>query len=152
MRHVLLTLLALVLVPVTSSAQARKDNWENLKQLQPGHKVKVVDMSLKSWDGRLVNVSDESITIRETREQQEISVERTKVFRVTDLQRSRRGRNALIGLLAGGLVFAAATAKEGGDDAEKALFIGLFGGMGAAAGAAIPYPRPTIYSVRQKPH
>lgn len=131
----------------SSLAQTPPDSRENLKKLDAGRKIKIVDMSLKAWDGRLVSVSDEAITIRS--KDAEVSVERAKVFRVTDLQRSRRGRNAAIGLLAGALIYAA-TNRGSGDDAEHALNIGLMGGIGAAAGAAIPYPRPTIYMAGHK--
>ena len=128
-------------------AQSRKDNWENLKQLQAGHKVKVVEMDLKAWDGRLVSVSDEAITIREKRQNQEITVDRAKVLRVTDLHRSRRGRNALLGFAAGAALGFALLGR-GDDEAAAALY--LFGGSGAALGAAIPHPRPTIYATKVK--
>ena len=147
MQRLLSAILALVMAPVASSAQAPKDSWQNLKQLQAGHKIKVVDMSLKAWEGRLVRVSDEAITIQA--KQQEVTVERANVFRVTDLQRSRRGRNAVIGLLAGALIYAAANPGSG-DDAEHALSIAFMGGIGAAVGAAIPHPRPTIYRTKDK--
>ncbi len=98
---ILMFALALALVPAAVSAQSRKDNWDNLKQLDAGHKIKVVDMDLKAWEGRLVNVSGEAITIRVKWGQQEITVERAKVLRLTDLQRSPRARNALIGLAVG---------------------------------------------------
>ena len=147
MRRLFFAIVALALAPVASSAQARKDNWENLKQLQPGHKIKVADMSLKAWDGRLVSVSDEAITIRELRKQQEITVERDKVLRVTDLERSRRGRNALIGLAVGtALGFGVLEPSE--DRVGLALWI--FGAPGAAVGAFIP-SRPTIYRAQHGP-
>jgi len=153
MGRLILTILALALTPVASWAQAPKDSWENLKQLQSGHKIKVVDMGLKAWDGRLVSVSDEAITIRDKRTQQEITVQRAKVFRVTDLQRSKRGRNALIGLVLGSVVGAALVADE--EDlvpwGKAVVAIGLFGGPSAAAGALIPYPRPTVYRAKRSP-
>ena len=148
MRKLLLAILVLALAPAAVSAQTQKDGWDYLKQLKPGHKIKVVDMDLKAWEGKLVSVSDDAITIREKRKQQEIIVERGRVLRVMDLERSHRARNAAIGFLTGALLFAAATAGEGGDDAERALFIGLFGGIGAGVGAAIPHPRPTIYGTK----
>jgi hypothetical protein len=152
MRYLVLTVLALALVPVASSAQARKDNWENLKQLKAGHKMQVVDMSLNSWQGKFVSVSEETITIRELRQQQEITVERAKVFRVTDLERSRRGRNALIGLCIGGVIGGGLGARSEDLAPMGGVLIGAwFGGMGAAAGGVIPYPRPTVYRVKQQP-
>jgi len=147
MRPLPLAILALGLAFASSFAQTPPDSWENLKNLDAGHKIKVVDVGLKAWDGRLVSVSDQAITIRP--KGGEVTVERAKVFRVTDLERSRRGRNAAIGLLAGALLYAAVN-RGSGDDAEHALSIGFMGGIGAAAGAAIPYPRPTIYIAKHK--
>ena len=153
MRYLVLTVLALALVPAASSPQGRKDNWENLKQLQPGHKIRVVDTDLKSWDGSLVSVSDEAIAIREKRKQQEITVERAKVFRVTDLQRSRRGRNALIGLLIGGAIgvpIGAAKSSDVPPSVGALIMFGWLGGAGAAVGALVPC-HPTIYRLQRGP-
>ncbi len=107
MRVLILRMIILILVPGPALAQRPEHAWENLNQLREGCKIKVVDMNLKSWKGSLVSVSDEAITIRELRKQQEITVERANVFRVTDVRRSRRGRSALIGLAAGAIVGAA---------------------------------------------
>lgn len=153
MQKLILTILALALTPVGCWAETPKDSWENLKQLQPGHKIKVVDKSLKSWDGRLVSVTDEAITIREKWKQQEVSVERANVLRVTDLERSKRGRNALIGLAIGTALGAAIIGNE--DDivpwGKAVIAIGIFGAPGAGIGAAIPYTRPSIYRSKNKP-
>ncbi|MGD1157572.1 MAG: hypothetical protein ABSA41_17340 [Terriglobia bacterium] len=153
MRYLVLTVLALALVSAASSPQGRKDNWENLKQLQPGHKIKIVDMNLKSWDGRLASVSEEAITIRELRQQQEITVERANVFRVTDLEASRRGRNALIGFAAGivvGAVWATRQEEDVGTLLPVLLVGGVFGGGGAGVGALVP-SYPTIYRAQHGP-
>jgi hypothetical protein len=153
MRYLVLTVLALALVPVAGSAQARKDNWENLKQLQPGHKIKVVDMNLKAWDGSLVSVSDEAITIRQLRKQREITVERANVFRVTDLQRSKRRRNALIGLLIGGAIGVPIGVAKSSDlppSFGALIMFGWLGGPGAAVGALVP-SHPAIYRAQREP-
>ncbi len=152
MQKLLLAILVLAVAPAAGFAQIRQDNWDNLKQLQPGHKIKIVDMNLKAWNGGLVSVSDEAVTIRELRKQQEITVERAKVLRVTDLQRSRRGRNALIGLAVGAAVGTALVADE--EDlvpwGKAVIIFGIFGGPGAAAGALVPSYR-TIYRVKRGP-
>jgi hypothetical protein len=153
MRRLLLTIVMVALTPAPSSAQSHPDSWENLRQLQPGHKIKIVDMSLKSWDGKLVSVSEEAITIRGLRQQQETTVERAKVFRVTDLERSRRGRNALIGFAAGiatGAVWATRQKEDVGTLLPVLFVGGVFGGPGAAVGAAIP-SHPTIYRAQAEP-
>jgi hypothetical protein len=153
MGRLLLTIVILALTPAASFAQSRQDSWENLKQLQPGHKIRVVDADLKSWDGKLVSVSEEAITIRELRNQQEITVERAKVFRVTDLERSRRGRNALIGLLIGGAIGVPIGAAKSSDlppSFGALIMFGLLGGPGAGVGAFVP-SHPTVYRAQQGP-
>jgi len=147
----LLTILVLALAPSVSWAQAPQDSWENLKKLDAGHKIKIVDMSLKSWAGRLVGVSEESITIRA--KEGEVTVARADVLRVTDLERSKRGRNALIGFAIGTVVGAAMVANEGDlvPWGKAVIAVGFFGGPGAAAGALIPYLRPTLYRAAQQP-
>jgi len=147
MRTLALAILTLGLACASSFAQTPKDSWENLKKLQPGHKIKVMDMSLRFWDGRLVSVSDEAITIRELRKQREITVERGKVFRVTNLERSRRGRNALIGLLIGGAIGAPLGAAKASDvpaTLGAAIMFGLLGGVGTGLGALVP-SHPALY-------
>ncbi len=129
---------------------AAQDSWENLKLLREGQKIQVVDMGLKSWKGRFVGVSEDSITLRTKKG--EVTVERSEVFRVTDLKRSRRGRNALIGLAIGSVVGAAVVAKKGDDLVpwgKAVVAIGFFGGPGAGVGALVP-SHPTIYRARQQ--
>lgn len=152
MRKAFLALLVLFVAPVGTVAQVHDDNWDNLKQLQPGHKIKVVAIDLKAWEGKLVSVSDEAITIQEKRTQQEITVARSEVFRVTDLHRSKRGRNALIGLGIGVAVGSAFSADDDWDlsSTGKLIVVGWFGGMGAGVGALVP-SRPTIYGAASKP-
>ena len=101
-------------------------------------------MKFKAWSGKLVSVSDEAIMIREEWKQQEITVERPNVLRVTDLQCSSRARNATIGLLSGTLL-GATRSTEG--SAYKAVLAGVFGGMGAGIGALVP-SYPTIYRIK----
>jgi hypothetical protein len=140
--------LALLMSAVLASAQTPKGSWENLKQLQPGHKIKVVDIDLKSWDGKLVRVSDEAIAIREKQKQQEVTIERAKVLRVTDVQRSPKCINSLIGFGVGAGI--AALASRGEDSRDRQVGIGLFGIIGAGTGAAVLHPRPTIYRRSEK--
>jgi hypothetical protein len=148
MPKLLIGILALTLTAAAGFAQKPQGSWEDLKQHQAGHKIKIVDMSLKAWEGRLVSVSDEAITIRELRRQQEIAVERGNVLRVTDLERSRRGRNALIGFAAGILVGAVYATREGREDLAPwgyVVFVGgVFGGAGAGVGALVP-SHPALY-------
>jgi hypothetical protein len=137
----ILAILILLVAPLAGLPQAPKDSWENLKQLQPGHKIKVVDKSLKSWSGKLVRVSDEAISIQEKSKQQAATVDRCNVLRVTDLQRSNRARNALIAFAVGTAV-GFASARSGEDRPLIAVFI--FGLPAAGVGAAVT-SRPAIY-------
>jgi hypothetical protein len=141
MRRLILAVLALCLIPLAGWAQAPKDSWENLKQLRPGHKIKVVDMKFKSWSGKLVSISDEAVVVQDKRNQQSVTVERKNVLKVKDLERSKRGRNAAIGLVIGG-VLGATRGTEG--QAYAAVLAGVFGGIGAGIGALIP-GHPTLY-------
>ena len=144
MRYYILAILLLNLVSVPAMAQT--DSWENLHQLQPGHKIKVVDVKFKSWSGKPVSVSDEGVTIREDRKHQEITVERANVLRVTDLQSSKRGRNAAIGFVIGAVV-GGTRGTEG--NAYRAVLAAAFGGMGAGVGVLVP-SHPTLYRAHQR--
>jgi hypothetical protein len=150
MLRLIVALLAIPLFSPQAFCQPPPDNWDTLKQLEPGHRVKVVDMDLKAWDGKLVTVSDEAITIREKRTGQVITLQRGRVFRVMDLQESRCRLNAAIGFAAAFLLHRAIH-WEGGDPAERYLDGVIWGGIGAGVGALIPHPRPTVYRAKDKP-
>jgi hypothetical protein len=153
MPRLLLAILVLAVAPVVVCAQTGKDNWDNLKQLHLGHKIKVVDMDLKAWDGKLVSVSDEAITVREVQKQQQITVQRAKVLRVTDLQRSKRGRNALIGLAVGGAIgvpIGVAKASDVPASVGALIMFGWLGGVGAGIGALVP-AHPNLYRPTERP-
>jgi hypothetical protein len=154
MRYYILAILLLSFVAVPGTAQSPQNSWEGLKQYKPGHKIKVVDVKFKAWSGKLVSVSDEAITIQNGRKKQEIAVERPNVLRVTDLQRSKRGRNALIGFAAGAIIGIGAVAGRGRGEAgehEQLLAVGLFGFPGVGIGALFPGPRPTLYRAPKPP-
>jgi len=153
MRYFIWAILLVSLVSVRATAQTSHDSWENLKQLQPGHKIKVVDMNFRAWSGKLVSVSDEAIVVRNDWKKQEFTVERPNVLRVTNLERSHRRRNALIGLAAGTVLGAALVANE--EDlvpwGKAVISIGFFGAPGAVIGAIFPGPRPTLYRAQKPP-
>jgi hypothetical protein len=110
-----IVIVALLGAPRALCAQTAQNSWQNLMRFQPGHKIKIVDMDLKAWSGKLLSVSDGAITIQEKRTRQEITVEHAKVLRVTDLERSRRRRNVLIGFVAGVGVGSAWAARQSED-------------------------------------
>lgn len=139
MPKLLIGVLALTLTAAAGFAQKPQGSWEDLKQLEVGHKIKIVDMSLKAWEGRLVSVSDESITVRP--KDGEVTVERANVLRVTDLKRSSHARNAAIGFVIGA-VLGATRDTEG--NAYKAVLAASFGGIGAGVAALVP-SHPALY-------
>lgn len=149
-------LLAFVATPPLHAAEPPASDWLRMAaMLHPGDSVQVVDGTLKSWEGSLVTVSPEDITIRLDkgfRRTGEKRLGRESVFRVS---RISRGRNTLVGLgagLASGAalsIWAARRIDRGYGGAitkgqATALFLGALGGAGAGVGYAIPH-RETLY-------
>jgi hypothetical protein len=99
MKKLILALLLLGLVPTNGTAREGEDSWDNLKQLQVGHKIEVIDMNLKTLKGTFTAVSGEGISF--LTQKGEVSLGRTDVFRVSDREDSKRVRNALIGAAVG---------------------------------------------------
>lgn len=153
MRNITLAILLVSLVSLPASGQTPQNSWGNLMQLQPGHKIKVVDVNFRAWSGKLVSVSDEAIVVRNDRKKQEFIVERPNVLRVTNLELSHRRRNALIGLAIGTAVGAAVVGGE--EDlvpwGEAVIALGFFGAPGAVIGTVFPGPRPTLYRAKKPP-
>ncbi len=138
----------------TSSADEQdrsiKASWENLRQLQVGQKIAVVDANMKSLQGTFLEFSAEAITIRH--KDNPVSISRSNVVRVSSREHSKRLRNALIGLVIGGATGIGVAAVMGKGDSEAraiytlvALPVGL--GVGGALGAAFPGFQ-TIYRAR----
>ena len=150
MKRLLWGLLILVLVPLPSSAQTARDSWDNLKQLQPGQRIEVVDMKLKSLKGTFVSFSEEAISLRV--KESEVAVPRPDVLRVSLRENSKRTRNLLIGLgigAAGGLATGLGIMeREPGYAGAVAGTTVLFAVVGAGLGAAFPGYQ-TIYRVKR---
>ena len=145
--------LGVLMLSITAGAQAQEESWDNLRSLRAGEKIQVVDQKLKSQTGTFVSVSDEAISLRVN--QDEISVQRADVLRVSSHQGMGRGKHTLIGLAVGGVGGLAVGLALGSlftepneglkDPAFLPAFIGLGAGIGAGIGAALPAGRPTIY-------
>ena len=170
MRNSLLGLAILFLAPALASGQtvnapdrlwgaqpqsppSGESEWGNLQRLRVGDKVEVVRYNLSKHKGKMLAWTEESISLR--LKNQEVTIPREDVYRVTWLSKSKRGRNALIGLVVGAGVGAVFGANIRGDlspgdrgymtAAEAAGVMSLFfGGIGAGVGAAFP-SHPTIY-------
>ena len=139
------------------SPPSGESDWGNLQQLRVGDKVEVVRYNLSKHKGKMLAWTEESSALR--LKNQEVTIPREEVYRVTWLSKSKRGRNALIGLVVGagvGAVLGATIRGDlGADDstvAATAVAASLtFGGIGAGVGAAFP-SHPTIYRApRRKP-
>lgn len=134
-------------------AQSAKDSWDNLKQLQPGQKIEVVDMKMKTLKGEFVSFTDDGITLRDGGTEQ--SVAHADVVRVTVRDTSHRTRNMLLGSAIGGGIAIAATivplaanSNEGNSCGACIAAIAAGFGGGAALGA-FPGSR-TIYRAPKK--
>jgi len=146
MRTTPLAILTLGLAFASSFAQSHPNSWDNLKQLRQREKIKVVDTQLKSWTGNFVTVSEEALVVRTL--EGLVTVERARVLRVTNIEKSKRLRNAAIGFAACGVTAGSLVASEMGGYA--ALFGAWVGGACAGAAGLIP-SYPTIYRSRLKP-
>ena len=142
-------LLALPLVETTALQEAQPPvetsitDWNNLRQLRVGDKVEVVRHNLGKHKGKVLAWTEESISLR--LKNQDVTIPREEVYRVTWLSKSRRGgnRNVLIGLALGAAVGAVAASAAHEPVGAVILFsTPLFIGIGV--GAVIP-SHPTIY-------
>lgn len=155
MRKQMLAASVILLVPFSLRAQSHEDSWDNLRQLRSGQKIEVVNMKLKSVEGRFAGFSDASISLR--RGQDEVTIPRDEVFSVKNRETSHRGRNALLGLAigaAGGLAAGAIKGATYHEEGETPVFVAVFtpigAGIGAAVGAALPTGPVTIYRTKPK--
>ena len=147
-------LLLLCVVPLGLMAQdSGRDSWDNLKQLQPGQKIEVVDKKMKTLSGAFVALSDDSISLREGKSEQ--SIARADVVRVSVRYNSHRTRNMLLGSgILGGIALAVALplvvqqSNEGNSCGACVAVIAAGFGGGAAAGA-IPGSR-TVYRAEKQ--
>jgi hypothetical protein len=154
MKQILKVVLAFLLSPVLSQAQARSDDWKNLEELKVGERIQVVKQNKTSHTGTFVALSEESVTLRTP--QGDVGFRAEEVLRVSRLGPARRGRAALIGAAIGGVAGAVGLAAVddnrsptgfGGpaiNRGQRAAIGGVVGGgLGAAVGAAVAHPAKT---------
>jgi len=149
MRHFFIISAAVLLLSVFAARVAAAEllgaevnrSWETLvATLKPGRRVVVVQHSRKQAEGELLTLTGESITIQAGAKP--LTVQRDEVFRVRVA--GTRTKRSLIGLglgAAAGVGFGAnlGSRRHG---LSAVAFGGIFGGIGAAAGAAIPTGNP----------
>ncbi len=140
------------------SAEPGISDWNNLQQLRVGDKVEVVRTDLSKHKGTFLSFSDEAISLRVKKE--EVGVQREDVFRVSLREKSKRLRNALIGMAIGaGAGVAAAEisirASEPGFFSERdfwqvpyVVLVSAGIAVGAGVGAAFPPGYQTIYRAK----
>jgi hypothetical protein len=125
------------------------NRWDAVMQLSSGQELRVVLEDVKSFQGRLQGVSENTVVLRlDTGEQ---TFERQKVLRVSTRSTSHRGRNVLIGLAVGlgaGIIVGVASPELGqGKCAQgscvNAASVGVPGALGGAVGAGIGAAIPT---------
>ena len=157
MRKLIVAIVASLLLAGQLLAQTGQDSWDNLKALGVGEKIQVVDQRLKSFFGTFVAVTEEAISFQVG--QDSLTVQRPEVLRVTSRERTRRGRNALIGLgigAAAGAAFGVIMAANDPETTEREYPLAavggavLFGGVGAGVGAAFPSYATIYRSARRK--
>jgi hypothetical protein len=146
----------LILIPCSLHAQDKKGDWKTLYSLRSGEKIELVETGMKKHVGTFSTVTDEAIQMREG--SNDIGIPKESVARVTVLDKSHRGRNALIlgavGAGAGAGIGAAASRCSTSNNSFNLCGLGRgiavgFGGLvglagGAGIGAAIP-SHPTVY-------
>ena len=152
MRKVVLILVLLPLTPAFALAQSASDSWDNLKQLQPGQKVEVVDAKMKTLKGTFIAFSDDSISLRDGKTEQ--SVVRADVVRISVRDASHRTRNILLGIgIGAGAGIAVGfgidegvrhVSGEGGSYLYAPVLAAAGAGLGALAGG-LPAGTRTIY-------
>ena len=156
-RNGFILLIVTTILSVSLQAQGPgKQSWDNLNRLQPGQKIQVVQMDMKSLKGRFLGFTEETISVRVKKD--EVAVARADVLRVSLRGKPKRMRNTVIGWGTGagiGLAVGAgvdAASKETYDLGKQA-FPPLGFLIGGVVGAVIPIPNyRTIYraEVRQR--
>jgi hypothetical protein len=158
MRSLVLTMLCSVVVVGLCFGQGPQDAWDNLKQLRVGQKIEVLDMNLKSVKGTFSSFSGKAISLQTKQDQ--VTVARADVLRVSDREHSKRLRNALLGGAIGAGIGLAAeevgtrraqpiSKYRGEYRAIGLILVPIGAGAGVGLGAACPSFR-TIYRA-QKP-
>ena len=155
MRKGTLALLVLVLAPGFALAQSKQDSWNNLKELQPGQMIEVLNTQMKTFRGKFSTFTDNAIMLQQGKG--DATVQRAEVVRVSIRDTSRRTRYMLIGAavgVGGGLAGVLMSKNNCPDTltchstrpAAYGVMAGL-GGAGAAIGS-IPGHYRTIHRVK----
>ena len=140
-------------LPLLVSAQDARQSWDNLKRLQVGQKIEVVDMELKSVQGTFVSYAEDGISVQTASGL--LTIERPNVLRVSLREHSKRARNALIGAGIGaaaiGIPVGVAANIEHGIYSDRITALGFAAGAGAGGGIGAAVPSyETIYRAQKR--
>jgi len=153
MRRLIVAVFLMLLVPLLVSAQEARESWDNLKRLQVGQKIEVVNMDLKSVKGTFVSYAEDGISLQT--DKGPLTIERARVMRVSLREHSKRARNALIGAAIGagiGVGLGLAAANTGVHETGEEYFVmGIFTPIGAGAGAGIGAAMPSYETIYRAP-
>ena len=142
MRRVILKLGLLTAAALLPASAEVNQSWSKLMEvLKPGKTIVVTQMNGKKVEGKLVSLGEESISVEPYREAA-VTVPREDVFRVRIA--NIRQKRTFIGLGIGaavGVIFGS-NLGDRGKGLSAVAFGGLFGGIGAAGGGAIPIGAP----------
>ena len=135
-------LAVLLFLPASEARNRDPGDLGNLAQVTSGQRIEVIDMNLKRTRGEFLASSPEELRVKAS--SGAVAIPRAQVFRVSLLEKSKRLRNALIGMAVGaaaGLATGAAVDSSFSEDDEhvaKMLFVPIGIGAGAGLGAAFP--------------
>jgi hypothetical protein len=137
----LAVILAAAFVATLHAQSSGQDNWDNLRQVNPGQQVQIVLMNAQAHKGKFASFSDQAVSL--TANGDEVAFTRDQVLRVSLLDGGKRKRNTILGLgigaaagLVGGSMLYQRFNNEGATEEATNLLVGLTGGA-AATGAAI---------------
>jgi hypothetical protein len=144
---VALVLMALLAKPQITFAQVTptpiRGSWEGLKAVPPGDEVSVRLRNGQKLKGRLISVSDTTLTLAQGKMTTDVT--RGDALRVHRVISKSAKRATLIGLGIGagvgglGSGVAAATASGSGEPGEYGLAVLIYGVIGAGVGALTGY-------------
>ncbi|HEY7336086.1 MAG TPA: hypothetical protein VH639_14450 [Bryobacteraceae bacterium] len=151
-KHIALGVFALLALQALGAA--KEDDWTNLNSLKSGDRIRVIQSSRQTIEGRFQQANDSGITIHVDRE---ITVPRPDVVRVYRHSGRKKTTKILIGAGIGIAAGAILTGTLGdrfrneGQDVPGALWIAGGAGIGAGIGALLGGNYTTVYRSSPQP-
>jgi hypothetical protein len=134
--------------PILTSAEPNR-SWDTLVQtVKTGKKVVVTRMSGAKVEGKLLEITADSITVEVKKQPQAVQRDDTLRVRYADIRRKHTLWGLAIGAGIGALVFAGLTDYD--DDILAPFGAGLGAGIGSAVGGSLPIGAPLYEAVKPK--